>query len=107
MEVEIKRKGKEMHITRWGNYYTDSEWAEMQAEFAKEAAEAADFIDRLNLLKDQAMQMIRDTGLFAAEQMPKIRSILEDPARAKYTSEEKREIVMAANEWLNNKMRRQ
>jgi len=92
-------------VTKFGNYYSEEEWAELQAVFEREAAEAAGFIAKMNLFKSQAMRMIEGSGLFTAEQLPKIRAILENPGRAQFTDEEKREVVEAASEWFNNQMK--
>ena len=93
-------------VTRFGNYYTPEEWAEMQAGFEQRYQEAAGFLDKMQAIKEQAMSMIEKSGLFTAEQLPKIRAILENPARAQFTSEKKREAVEAASQWFHQKMSR-
>lgn len=92
-------------VTRFGNYYSPEEWETLQAGFEKEQQEAAGFIAKMNLLKRQAMEMVTGTGLFSAEQLPKLRAILEDPSRAQFSTEEKRAVVEAAAKWFNEQMR--
>lgn len=93
------------HMTKFGNYYTEEEWAALQAGFAQEQAEYDDFMAKMRVIKRQAMKMIEGSGLFTSEQMPKIRGLLEDPSQAQFTSKEKREVVEAASQWFNEKMK--
>jgi hypothetical protein len=102
--AKAKQEKEDGIVTRFGNYYSEEEWKGLQAGFEQEVAEAVGFITKMNLLKSQAMKIIEGSGLFTAAELPKVRAILENPGRAQFTDEEKREVLEAASKWFNEKM---
>jgi len=103
--AKAKQKNEGGVVTRFGNYYSEEEWELLQAEFDRQYREAADWLEKERVIKRQAMEMVKGSGLFTADQLPTIRAILGDLSRARFTSDEKRAVVEAASEWFNEQMK--
>lgn len=92
------------HVTFFGNYFTDEEWAECQAMWEEEAAEAREYLARHDAAVNHGVRMLQATGLFDATDA-QLRSALNKPHAVQFTSEEKAEAFAQAHAFVKEQMR--
>jgi len=98
-----------MHTTRYGNTYTDEEWAEVQEEYRREEGKAAAYFE------------IRDAKIISAagflnREFPQVpvshweKALHEnyrwdrEPREIKFTTEKKAERFAAAMRWIDSEI---
>lgn len=94
------------HTTKWGNTYTDEEWAEMQENFKQQDREASEYPIILNkAVKKAAGFLNREfTNVPTKNWEAAIREIYRfdrEPKEIKFTSVKKEERFNAALKWID------
>ena len=98
------------HTTRYGNTYSDLEWAEMQESFAEEARRTSRFFE----LKDES---IEKAASFLNKEFPDVpvatwKEALNnewefEPREIKFTSPEKAARYECASKWVESEMKKE
>jgi len=92
------------HTTRYGNHYTESEWAEMLVNFDREAQVAEDYLDQEAAIIRNAARMLEPiAGENAYGIAHKIFNYGTDGIE--FSSDDSRELAETVDEWMAQEAR--
>lgn len=94
------------HTTRWGNYYSDSEWETEKAKFEAEDKAAKGYVEKMEAMFQVAAGMLEDTGI-TGNTRKIISHIWENGTEGiVFTSHERKAAVENINSWMITQERR-
>ncbi len=96
------------HTTKYGNYYTDSEWQEAQEIFAQEAADTNKYFEVRDAALTKAAAILHKE--FPEVPQSTFRSALaqafeQEPREIKFSSTQKQERFAAAEKWIESQIK--
>lgn len=108
MESAQKMKAKNGgHVTRYGNYYTNEEWATIQAEYEAEANAANEALDKIEIIIKQAGRMLEDAGIDKGKGYSIAYKMYNEGASIfQFSSKEKEETIKAIEAWMTKEERK-
>ncbi len=96
------------HTTKYGNYYTSSEWQEAQEIFAQEATDTRNYFEAKDAALTKAAAVLHKE--FPEVPQSTFRSALaqafeEAPREIKFSSAEKQARFTAAEKWIESQIK--
>lgn len=93
-------------VTRYGNYYTEEEWTEMQEAFDAQAAEAEDMDEAFMAIKREAARRMTEAGIEGYTFSIAARIFDNGLEGIEFSNEGRQQLVEEIDRWMQEEARK-